>query len=292
MVSAAVAAGMLNVQLLGGEPTLHKDLRSIIGGLVRRGRKVWLTTNGSRLSADYVQQVLAGVSGVNVSVHHYNLAANAVVTGINLDFETLRAAIERLHDLGATVRLNCTCIAGAVDSRSEMSRYIDRLAKPLGTDTVRFAELKGNTDSFVNLTRALGGGYGLTDDPFRYGCSLDATIDEMPVNLRIMCGLQTKYRPAPLSPEQVPNPVLYYDGVIYSGWQLRKEILMPPVNHVEATVTNLAIDAVIAKLTASKINTEEASRLLKDIAARAATSRPVERRYDSGPAPPVSNCQY
>jgi hypothetical protein len=222
IADAAIATGRKNIILLGGEPTLHPDIGEIIGRLWAAGRKPWVTTNGSRLSAQWVQNHLGGVEGVNVSVHHYDMRRNGQITGIVLDEVTLREAVAALLAMGANVRMNCTCIRGQINTFNEMRRYV-AWAKAAGAAKVRFAELKGADGDFVDLAEVLDHKYGTNDNPFRDGCNSDAVIGGMPVNFRQMCGMQTRRRPCPESPEIVAHPVLYYDGKLYDGWQQQKE---------------------------------------------------------------------
>jgi hypothetical protein len=161
---------------------------------------------------------LVGVYGVNISIHHYDMARNAQVVGVTIDVDKLRDAIAVLHDLGAQVRFNCNCITGQIDSVEEIRRYI-AFVRDIGGDKIRFAELKLDDEGFVDLAAVLDHKYGLNDNPFAEGCNSDAVIDGMPVNFRQMCGLQTRMRPVPENPVQHQKQVLYYDGKIYDGWQ-------------------------------------------------------------------------
>jgi pyruvate-formate lyase-activating enzyme len=222
IADAAIATGRMNIILLGGEPTLHPDIGKIIERVRAAGRKPWVTTNGSRLTASWVNANLRGVEGVNISVHHYDMARNGQITGLNLDETSLRESVALLGAMGTTVRMNCNCIRGQIDTADEMRRFVG-WAKEIGASKVRFAELKHADGDFVDLAEVLGHKYGTNDNPFRDGCSSDAEIDGMPVNFRQMCGMQTRRRPCPESPEIVPHPVLYYDGKLYDGWQQRKD---------------------------------------------------------------------
>ncbi len=215
----AIKTGKSNVILLGGEPTLHPNLSDVIGLLNHRGRNVYLTTNGSRLTREFVEHNLFNLTGINISLHSVNLPTNEGITGIPLHFLTLQNAVDGLHVNGVLVRLNCNLIAGATDSHDDIVRYIE-FAKALRADSVRFAELKFDDDNFVDAHAITGDRYGLNDDPFACGCNTDTEIDGMPVNFRQMCGFQTAKRPAPLDPEfSDKGGVLYYNGEVYPGWQ-------------------------------------------------------------------------
>ena len=215
----AIASGKSNVILLGGEPLLYPRLKLLVAALVNADRRVWLTTNGSLLDAEFVKDNLVGVTGVNVSIHHYDLEANCDIVGIRLDRLMLMGVINVLHGQGTSVRLNCNCIKGAIDSDKTIHTYI-AFAKGVGADKVRFSELKCDESNFVDLTEIVESKYGLSKNPFTEGCFRDCVIDDMPVNFRQMCGLHTSRRCKPVNPVQVSKQVLYYDGRLYDGWQV------------------------------------------------------------------------
>jgi len=218
----ALKHGAQNIILLGGEPTLYREIKPMISVLSAAGRDVWITTNGSLLTPDFVENKIAGIKGINISVHHYDLMKNKEITGLMINENNLSDAVVELHRVGAVVRMNCNCIMGAIDSVSEIFAYIE-FAKIIGADKIRFAELKQDDDGFVDLAKVLNYKYGLNDNPFMMGCNSDSVINGMPVNFRQMCGLQTTRRIAPEDPEQVLKKVLYYDGKIYNGWQTAKK---------------------------------------------------------------------
>ena len=135
-----------------------------------------------------------------------------------MEYDKLRDAIDQLHIQGASVRFNCNLIKGHIDSKDKISEYID-FAKEMKADSVRFAELKADKENFIDVAKVLDYQYGLNDDPFTLGCHQNTIINEMPVNFRQMCGLQTELRVKPEHPEQpYDKSVLYYDGHIYQGW--------------------------------------------------------------------------
>ena len=224
IAEAAVASGKQNIILLGGEPTLHKDIRDIADRIRAAGRNVWITTNGSKLTPDFISKNLASVNGVNISVHDWRLARNEEITGIKLSVEGLKAAMDALHRNGTKVRMNCNCIRGHVDSEASMGKYLV-FAKGIGADNVRFSELKGDIHNFVDLAEVTSRKYGLNDNPFTMGCTHDTVMDGMPVNFRQMCGLQTPIRLRPANPQQFRKEVLYYDGHIYDGWRIKDDNL-------------------------------------------------------------------
>lgn len=213
---AVIDSGKQNIILLGGEPTLYKNLKNLIRMLARAKRNVYVTTNGYLLRQ--ALDSLDGVTGVNISVHHYDLNKNASIVGLKLKQQEISYCINQIRGSGAEVRLNCNLINGYIDSKLEVERYLE-FVNNLGAQSVRFAELK-MSGNFVDLTSIFGYKYGLTDDPFVHGCNHNTIINGISVNLRQMCGLQTNYRKVPVNPIQCgAKQVLYYDGIMYQGWQ-------------------------------------------------------------------------
>lgn len=258
IANAALNHGALNIILLGGEPTMYGHIEPLIECLSNEGRHVWITTNGCLLSKKYVQENLRRIYGVNISIHDYNLAVNAAITGIIIKRGKLSSAIKALHEIaGANVRLNCNCIQESIDCASEIINYV-KFARSVGANKVRFAELKIYDEGFVDLAKILNYKYGLNDNPFLEGCNSDCVIDGMPVNFRQMCGLQTTRRIKPEDPEQIVKKVLYYDGKIYDGWQtkgdsmnLRRVLELVEKNEISVDVALELIDGAATKESAA-----------------------------------------
>lgn len=220
LVNAISRTGRKYISLLGGEPTLYPDLELLINTLNFRGLKVYLTTNGSLLTAKFVKRYLYGLTGINISIHHFDLERNEQITGVNVNYKTLKQAVRMLQSMGVgiTVRFNCNVIKGEIDTLEKLGNYIT-WAHDMGVNSVRFAELKDDGKNFVSLYKLCGGSYNLNEDPYVFGCHQETTILGMPVSFRQMCGLQTPCRCKPFNPQQIINPVMYYDGKLYNGWQ-------------------------------------------------------------------------
>jgi len=213
----AIFYGAKNIILLGGEPTLYPELKYVIDELNSFNRNVYLTTNGSLLTPEFIKN-LENLTGINISIHHYDLRKNQEITGIDLDFNNLKESISLLKNNKTIIRLNCNCIAGYIDSKQETLSYID-FAKELCVDAIRFAELKGDKKSFVNLATIFENEFGLNNDPYSLGCNFITKINGMTVYFRQMCGLQTEHRTAITEPEQIIKKVLYNDAIVREGWQ-------------------------------------------------------------------------
>lgn len=207
-----------SIILLGGEPTLYPQLKQLICLLATADKSVFVTTNGSRLTTAFVKDLLLPLSGINISIHNFDLQKSCDITGILHNKENLRDALSLFEN--TRIRLNCNLIRGHIDSLSMVHKYI-AFAKDIGANGIRFAELKGDSQKWVDMHEIFGNEYGVNNDPFGLGCIRDVVINEMPVNLRQMCGLQTEMRKKPVQPEQIGKQVMYYDGQIYYGWQKR-----------------------------------------------------------------------
>lgn len=276
LVDRLEKVGKKNVILLGGEPTLYTDLPYLVRGLVNNNKNVYITTNGSRMT--WLAKNVYGLTGINISIHHYDLDRNKDITGLKLGRPQLKANIDYLWWRDKVpVRFNCTLEEGQIDSKQEIMKYL-AFAKRMGAKSVRFAELK-HGDSFVDLYEIFGNEFGLTNNPYEDGCSTDAVIDGMPVSFRQMCGIQTSFRPAPINPQPQADKktVLYYNGVVYNGWQTkeREEIDMGK---------KLTVKEILERVKSGKMSIETAEKLMKKRSNKQA-ERAVDR-YES------VHCQY
>ena len=236
-----------NIILLGGEPTLYKDLYSLIHAIADN-KNVYITTNGSILSDKFVSEILTKTNGINISIHNYNLNKNLKITGIKLQYNILKNVINKLHNNKVKVRFNCNLIKENIENEKEILTYIE-FAKRLKADSVRFAELKNFNNSFINLFNIFNNKYGINNEPFCSGCNTNTIINEMPISFRQMCGLQTDKRSKPINPKQYQKKVLYYNNIFYNGWQLKG---------VEKNMKEEKIKKLLKKVKEGKITLEKA----------------------------------
>ena len=221
IINAVLKSKKHKVNLLGGEPTLYENLATVIYELRFNGVEVYLTTNGSKVTPEFVESTLKHLTGINLSIHDYDLSENKKVTGIVLDKSILKDSIKKLNSYGVAVRLNCNCAQGHIDSKKSIEKYL-KFSKELGVHNVKFSELIDSKQQFVDLYKIYPNKYGINVDPFLYGCSKNAVINGIDVSFRQMCGLMTPTRIPPKNPTVIDKPVLYYDGKMYNGWQVKE----------------------------------------------------------------------
>jgi len=280
----AIKSGKTNIILLGGEPLLYKYMQDLVEILVNSNKKVWITTNGLLLTEKYIDKNLIGITGVNISIHHFDMLKNKQITKITIDETKLIKAISTLHSVDAFVRMNCNVIKDQIDTPEKIVSYV-QWAKKIGADKVRFAELKQDDNNFIDLAKILNYKYNLNDNPFTHGCNSDCVIEGIPINFRQMCGLQTTRRIAPLNPQQVMKQVLYYDGKMYDGWQINKK------ENIMKTENSNPLDKAIKKATDDKLNEEERKRLA-DIIKEEVDKKVREYKQDNPRPTSGGGCQY
>jgi MoaA/NifB/PqqE/SkfB family radical SAM enzyme len=258
MLRAILESDKNHILLLGGEPLLYRDLGYLIKQLKLSNRKTYLTTNGFLLSKDYVLKNLVGLTGINISIHHYDMMKNREITGILVDEEKLKESVEFLVSLGIDIRINCNIIKGMIDSSERCYKFIAWM-KLIGINNVRFGELKLFDQSFVDLAKIFNYKHGLTDNPYLEGCNKDCVINDVFVNFRQMCGLQTKFRSTPAEYKKADRQVLYYDGKFYHGWQEedRENDMTKKSNDRDENIKKL-----LKKITDEKLTEEEIKSIL------------------------------
>jgi len=257
MAESIMSTKKKNVVLLGGEPTLYKDMVNLTSALNFNNLNVYVTTNGSMLTPEYINSNLHRIKGINISIHDYDMDRNNIITGVGV--VDLKESIKALHENNIEVRLNCNCIKGYIDSQKKIREYV-KFAKEVGADSVRFAELKNETENFIDLAKIFNHRYGLNDNPFVKGCCHEAVINKMKVSFRQMCGFQTTMRKKPVNVEDNNElkQVLYYDGKLYDGWKQKKE--------ENKLITKNELKKIIDNIASGKVSTTSAlESLYKEI---------------------------
>jgi GTP 3',8-cyclase len=114
--SVFVSQGVTKIRLTGGEPTVRRDIVSLmhqIGGLRAHGlRELCLTTNGISLHRKLDAMVEAGLTGVNLSLDTLDPWQFQIMTR-RKGFDAVQKSIARILEmnrLGAGIKLKINCV--------------------------------------------------------------------------------------------------------------------------------------------------------------------------------------
>lgn len=213
------------VLILGGEPSLYPHLTEYLT-LIRPWKKnIYMTTNGSKMTADYAEEIGQYLDGVNISIHHYaEMRNDAVYRGnakhsdFHVDFEQLKKAIAAFHKCGTSVRINANLVNGLLDNRNDIDTMVSFASNYLGADQIRFAELQNCEDMWVDA-RAIWP--ELTDDPYHDGCEQSLPqYTGIDAKVKMTCGRVNRLRPrVDETPKRTGHTeVLYPNAKRTAGW--------------------------------------------------------------------------
>lgn len=145
-------AGINKVRLTGGEPTLRKDIESILLGLsqIKGIETLAMTTNGSTLSRKAEAYQRAGLSVLNVSIDSLNPDRFTSITRrdqFQLVWDGLMTALEAGY---AEVKVNVVVMKGV--NHGEICDFVDLTrALPLTVRFIEFMPFVGNRWSEASL---------------------------------------------------------------------------------------------------------------------------------------------
>lgn len=145
LVKAFAALGMRKIRLTGGEPSLRKDLPSIIAAVsaVPGIARIALTTNGCLLPRHVGVWREAGLTALNVSLDSLDPARFHAITGHDR-FAEVSEGVEQALRLGFdSVKLNAVLLRGVNDD--ELPGWFDYLRQR--DIAVRFIELMQTGDN-------------------------------------------------------------------------------------------------------------------------------------------------
>ncbi|KID80081.1 molybdenum cofactor biosynthesis protein 1 B, partial [Metarhizium brunneum ARSEF 3297] len=121
--SIFVSQGVNKIRLTGGEPTVRRDILSLmrqIGALRPRGLKqLCITTNGISLHRKLDSMVEAGLTGVNLSLDTLDPWQFQIMTR-RKGFDAVQKSIERILEMnkvgaGIKLKINCVVMRGVND---------------------------------------------------------------------------------------------------------------------------------------------------------------------------------
>lgn len=144
LASVFARLGVDKVRLTGGEPTVRKGYRSLVGRLAALPGSpgIHLTTNGSTLARDARELRRLGLRGINVSLDSLDQKTFQQVTrreGLDQVLDGIRAAVEA----GLEAKINVVVLPGVNDH--ELPDFIDFFRDaPIQVRFIEFMPFLGN----------------------------------------------------------------------------------------------------------------------------------------------------
>ncbi|MBA2851832.1 pyruvate-formate lyase-activating enzyme [Methanococcus maripaludis] len=206
-----------DILILGGEPTTNmSELMYYLRGIHRRGKNLFLTTNGSHLTVENAAFLSIYLKAINISIHHHDMAQNKDITGVELNVENLRKCVNMFTSHNVDVRVNCNLIPGYIDNKEDV-HAMEKFAYNIGATAIKFSELQ-HCDEYADAKNCFD--YPLSDDPFKQGCQVTFNGKHIPITVHQTCGFVNKNKPRPnyKGPSYSRTKVLYYNGKVYDGW--------------------------------------------------------------------------
>ena len=144
MARLFVSQGVRKIRLTGGEPTVRKDIISLVQSLgqlrIEGLQEIAITTNGINLSRKLDDMVRAGLSAVNLSLDTLDPLQFQIMTR-RKGFEAVMRTIDRILELkrsGANIRLKVNCVVMHGINEDQIIPFVE-LGKNLDLE-VRFIE--------------------------------------------------------------------------------------------------------------------------------------------------------
>lgn len=122
--------GCRRIHLSGGEPTLRPDLEALVAHAARRGLRVAMTTNATRLGAERAAALkAAGLRQANVSIDAPDAAVHDLIRGVPGAFERAVAGFRHLRAVlpAGRLRVNTVVSAANWEAMPAMARFVREL---------------------------------------------------------------------------------------------------------------------------------------------------------------------
>ena len=149
--SSFVSQGVNKIRLTGGEPTVRRDILSLmhqIGALRAHGLKeLCITTNGISLHRKLDSMVESGLTGVNLSLDTLDPWQFQIMTR-RKGFEAVQKSIDRILEmnrLGAGIKLKINCVVMRGVNDSEVLPFVELTReKDLEVRFIEYMPFDGN----------------------------------------------------------------------------------------------------------------------------------------------------
>jgi len=141
IISKFQEKGTGQIQLTGGEPLLRKDDLIELIRSSKPGTDFWIFTSGFNLTSETAQKLKeAGLTGVVISLDHFNPESHNQFRGNNKSFEWVMEGARNSIDAGLVTALSL-CVTRSFVSWSNLLAYAE-LAKKIGVSFIQVLEPK------------------------------------------------------------------------------------------------------------------------------------------------------
>ncbi len=238
MIRQAIDSGRQDILVLGGEPFLDINaIKRFVDGVKDScpHKNIYVTTSLPHSiveNYDIFTDVACRITGLNVSVQHYNSAKNNDLLHATNRFDRIALLEKILESFNDKVRVSLNLCKGCIDSKKELYAALRKL-ESIGCRHVKINELQHEPELYVSFEDITG---KRLPSPFFHGCQTDINMGfNMRVTLKRSCFLVEESRMATipdflkLSGKVVRSKisdhhycqVLYEDGALSNGWQTK-----------------------------------------------------------------------
>ena len=131
--------GTGQIQITGGEPMMNPDDLVAILSSAKQETEFWIFTSGYNLSPDNaVKLKQAGLTGVVVSLDHYNPDLHNLFRGSSKSYEWVMAAVKNATEANLVTALSL-CVTATFATESNLMHYAE-LAKKMGVSFIQILE--------------------------------------------------------------------------------------------------------------------------------------------------------
>jgi len=133
--------GTGQIQLTGGEPLLRVDDMVELLKASKRGTEFWIFTSGYNLTLENANKLKqAGLTGVVISLDHFNPGIHNQFRGFNKSFELVQSAVRNSIEAHLVAALSL-CATRSFVTESNLLEYAE-LAKTMGVSFIQILEPK------------------------------------------------------------------------------------------------------------------------------------------------------
>jgi organic radical activating enzyme len=230
-------SGADEVLILGGEPFLEIDkLLRLVNMLWTMRIRIYITTSlpiTIRNNYETFHLIMKKITGLNVSLHHYNNRVNNSVF-CNDSHNRIMLLDNIVFDHGDKVRVCVNLVKGFIDNGGKL-KYMLAVLDSMGVSKVKINELC-HSDSYVSFEKITGIKLG---SPYSTGCYTSVFKQEYPdmeIQLKRSCFINEPSLSASLmdllkvflnrwivKPLHNSFCVIYEDGTRQENWIIKKE---------------------------------------------------------------------